>query len=175
VWKLEGKGRQMRKALIYLVCLPWDLAAWTFMLLLCVLNFTPLRVQHGCLALELRHTWLTGWWLRRWSGAAIGHAIIYKPGGLATKQIDTALEVHENFHVRQYEGSMTNAAIYGSILGVVGGNYIVALCAWGLGGVFYVLSNSLVALLRGEDFYRDSAHERGARGVTESWIERSER
>jgi len=158
------------KSLNYIVSAIWDIPVWILTLLLCLLIWRLPRWQNGCLACEMRDTWLTGWWLKRFSGGAAGHSVFYKPGALDTIEVDTPLEYHETEgHVDQFEAAMWMGFITGFVVTVVTGNWILGLVLWGTASPFAYVCGGLVSLGRGKSFYRGNHLEEGARGETVVW------
>jgi len=103
---------------------------------------------------------------RTWGGTTLGpHAIFYAPGRRVKGKWWT-IQQHEHRHCEQGEVAMFQGFMYGLpvfIWSMVFGGllWIMALIMWTLGYVS-MTAGFLVAMLRGEEAYRGSAHEEAA-------------
>ena len=133
-----------RHVVLYIVCLPWDLVAYSVVLLIRLFWGKDLRwetppyasKQGGgpCLTCQIkkmslpvrRGIWPVGWYLhdrktgRPWGGTTLGHGIFYGPGG----RVDSPghwskTQEHEHYHVEQFEASMVQALFAAVITGAV--------------------------------------------------------
>ncbi len=155
----------MKKAFLYLGCLSFDIIAWAVVLLLCLLIWTKPLISKRSLACVIKPRWYTNWWLERWNGGTLGHAIVY---GNAQFR-DTPLEYHEGVHVEQYEASMLMGFFIGAIVAAVTGNYILGCIIWTTAGAVSYVVAGLVSLLLNKEFYRGNHLEEAARAKTTQW------
>jgi hypothetical protein len=134
-----------------------------------------LRWEEGSLVFNLKKdSWPNRTWYKDWSGTAAGHAIMYAQHVWVMEE-DSPLhriQVHEQFHVKQYEAAMLSAFLLGLIvfsvvfcLGHLSAAILLGLGVWLTGYVQMGIGGWCSAWIRGERFYRDSAHEQAAYAV----------
>jgi|GEM_PF-2983726 len=181
-----------RRVVLYIASLPFDLLVWTWVLLVRVLWGTKLWWTEGALWTELRpESWPSRTWYRyrpggkpqknpenkvkthgvwrTWGGTTLGHGGWYGPGVTGGEEKDTKVEFHEHIHVEQYEvfslmgfmiAILVSSVLLAHELWMLGG--VLGGVLWFLGGGAGFLSGWLTALLRGEEAYRGSVHEKHA-------------
>lgn len=171
----------MRRALLYVPCLPWNLlVCWPVVLVVWALGGTKLRWvkpprgfgEHG-LWCDMRAGWLltmlddcmkavSGGQFAGWGAITLGHGGLYAPGEAddpTTPEDDwTGVETHEHVHVKQFEGVCLMFCLL-AVFPLLQVWWVSIFFAWPA----YVLANTLVAILRGEQAYMNSAHEEAAR------------
>jgi len=163
--------QKMRTIALYFFTLPWDLTvAWPAVLLVRALWGRNLRWEKSptglgvhVLACDLSEgTWPARTWYAKWGGTSLGHGIFYGASPGAAERV----RAHEHVHVEQFESSMFWSFVNGLWVGAVG-HWWMGLLVWWLGYFGMAAGGWAVAWLRGEDFYRGSAHEEAARAQTE--------
>jgi len=160
-----------RHLLVYAYCLAADLVCWLIVLTLWIFagKGAVLLVQNGLWVAIPRTSLLAKTIFNGIGGGTMGHGGWYLRDLIGKDGIDTALEFHEHIHVEQFESIMLAVSniLLGFVvnLGIRGQLYDIwpmVLFYWALGGLIGVFSNWVVALLRGEEAYRGSAHEEAA-------------
>jgi len=104
-------------------------------------------------------SWPMRTWYRKWGGTTFGHVIMTRP------EVSKGLLDHEAVHVEQFDGNALLCLALG-IAVVVSGRSWVGLAIWGLGPWAQYISAGIVAVLRGESFYRGNANEESAYSQT---------
>ena len=154
-----------RIAVLYGVSLANDLFVIPLILIVHVLWGENLRWEGHVLCTNLKaasrprdpmHRLPLAGWYAHWAGTTFGHAIMYgrRPSHLT--------RVHEHVHVHQMEGAQLKGLLLGLLVLLVTGKIGLAYLIWFLSPWAYLVSNWLVAILRGVDWYLDSAHEEHA-------------
>ena len=145
----------MKRAVIYLVCIPIDLVALLIFLALRVMYGGELRVQHGVLIFISKKD------LPNISGITLGHAIAVDFG----EDANVELFRHEHVHVRQFEGTALAGAaliVYLLALGLRWSVVPFAFLPW-----IHYYASSAAAWLGGRPLYRGNVLEEAARGIVD--------
>lgn len=165
----------MKKLLLYLICLPNDLAMLLVLVVVRVLwgeTFTKRR--SGLWVILDKKSWLGRTWGSQYLGVCLGH------GGFISYPAEVVLE-HELVHLEQHEGAMLKSLIHASVTATICAIFcsyqiatILFVAIWFTGYILYLVSGWLVALLRGEDSYEGSSHEEAAYAIAEDYLRRKE-
>lgn len=153
-----------------LATLPWDVIGGGVALLVYALWGRGMRRDGEALSFELAPgSWPRRTWYRGWGGTTLGRVIWYAPGRRASDGEAgwpvPSIEVHEHEHVRQHEASSCGSMLVAGTALALGAPWWAALALWASGYPAMAAGGWLAAWLRGERFYKDSAHERAARAV----------
>jgi hypothetical protein len=151
--------RIVRLVVLFALCLPNVLASWLILLLVRALWGKAMRMQNGVLIVTLAEkSWPMRTWWRKWAGFCAGHAIMLAPD-------QDVVVPHELEHTIQVQVN--------SIAHIVPALAIGLAIHWSLGLVYLLLAPllqyvaaMLVALLYGQQAYRDNIYERAARDAT---------
>jgi hypothetical protein len=104
-------------------------------------------------------SWPQRTWYSGWGGTCFGYGIM-----LAFDQEDSVL-IHEKVHTKQNEGGCITGFILGVICSLLTLNFIPFFVCWVLCAKLCYVSASLVALFRGEGFYKNNHMEESARSL----------
>ena len=201
LWGHETPKRPIRYWLTYLWTFPWDIPAWFVVLLIWLFWGTKLQWLEG-LWCELKpNSWPTRTWYRKrnkngaaeindvedqptlgrwktWGGTTVGHRGFFGPSKSGGEGIDTPIEVHEHFHVEQYEAAMLAGLILsGSVFlatFLTGGKpiWVMHIAMWVGFWAFSYSMSALQAWLRGESGYRGSHLEEGAYAIAAEYAKK---
>jgi len=162
------------KYITYLWTWPFDVFVW----LVWVLPFRALwgenlRWEEGSLVFNLTEdSWPSRTWYKDWLGTSICHAIMYSHNTPQDQIPPHRIVVHEQHHVKWFEGIVLSALVLALVvLGVLGaaGLWTYALvCGFLIYSLSYplqFLGNFFVAWLLTGRPYRDSFHEQAAYAV----------
>ena len=150
----------MRRALIHLFCLPWNLVAWLAVGIVWILWGRRLKLGYGVLSVEMRHdSWPVRTWYRGWSATTLGHAIIFAPN----PRVHTI--THEHVHVKQFEAAMIASWAVGTGTWLLSGMPWLGIGIWTLGAVVAYGAAVVGAFLRGEPIYRGNHLEEAAYSI----------
>jgi hypothetical protein len=165
-----------RYFITYLYCLPWDIFGWLAVLFLRFRFFkgSVLFWKHGLWCEISEESW------KGMAGGIVGHGGWYRKGAIGKGiEIDTEVEVHEHFHVEQYEVAMLRAfivALGGFATMYFSGTVTIPMMAymvlqWAfLGFILWTAPGWMQAWIRGESMYRGSIHEEGAYAAAERYL-----
>jgi len=156
---------------------PFDVLVWLFWVLpFWALWGTQLRWEEGSLAFSLKEdAWPSRTWYKRWSGTALGHALMYshKVKAYPRTGLPHRTVVHEQFHVSQYEAVMLGSFLVGlacfitlATQGMVLSGTYLGVAIWTSGYLQMVIPAWLAAVAAGGRAYYDSHHERAARAIS---------
>lgn len=166
----------IRYLFTYLWTIPWDIPTWILVLLFRVFFGHRLVFQSGGMWCELRaNSWFVRVFYRRWSGTIFGHGGLLAPGVAGGDGLDNSTEVHEDFHVEQFEAAMLVGLINSVVVLVMFWylgqpiNWWFQLGIWMFAWTLSYYSTQLQAFFRGEDRYRGSSMEEAAYSITEAW------
>jgi hypothetical protein len=159
-----------------------DLVLW----LLWILPFwllwgEHLRFQHGALVFNLKEgSWPNRTWYSRWGGTTLGNAIMYNYGRGGDND---RIQVHEEFHQKQYRGVMfssflTSLILFFMLIHTATWVFSIVTCAvlWNTGYLRWGLGNLLHSLISEEgNAYRNSSHEQAAYAIDAHYTATGER
>ncbi len=148
----------MKRLLLFALCLPADIVAWSIVLFCRLFWGSNLRWRApGALTMNfLPDSWPMRTWYKSWGGTTFGHGMILYPD-----PIEKTLK-HEFVHVKQFEGSCLVAALTALLLLITGAGWLTIAPVLTLHWFARVLTANAAAWLRGESFYRGSIEEEAA-------------
>jgi hypothetical protein len=164
--------------ILYFFALPWNLTiAWPAILLVRLLWGENLRWETppaprpggAVLACDLRAaSWPVWTWYKPWGATTLGHGIFYNAGCVEAGKWGR-IQTHEHVHVEQFEVAMFGSFFSGALAcAILSGlehpahAVVTGLTLWWAGYLLMGVGGWLVALMRGEQPYRGSAHEESA-------------
>lgn len=146
------------QGILYLITLPVNIVGWVAILVSAALWGDKPHWKDGVLTTNFRaDSWIMKNWFKNWAGSTLGHSVFMAP----TNSSDASVTwKHELVHVEQFQvRGMIGTFI---LLAVVWWNWWLALILWALLPTMSYLAAGLVALLRGESFYRGNTDEESA-------------